>query len=202
MQFNFNLTLGQKLVVNKAFWTGKTEVLLDNVIQGTMKGFGRQETFRIKYKDDSEHSLLIKHPILDPMPMVVLDGNDLTAAERFSPLQTALICAPILLILQLGAIPALLGTGSVYLNFFIARQPSLTPPVRWAAIGLVPVLGLIIVSSLSAMLWGTVKDKKDAQAQTHHYDPTEDDNDPRQWARPRGNAAEAERQERWVREGR
>jgi hypothetical protein len=207
MQFTKKLPDGQNLIINKAFWTGKTEVRLDNGILGEMK-FKREQNFKFKYKDGTEHSLTIKQPFFDPMPLVLLDGNDIFASERFDQIQTAIICLPLLLVLKLGAIPAAIGCGSVYLNFFIARQNAWKKPLRWTAISVVPVIGAGVVFMVHGLVWGTqTQEKSDngyylqTQTTTHHYDPTEDDQNPRLWAQPK-DAAETERQERWTREGR
>lgn len=154
MRYEIKLQDGQKLIVDKAFWTGKIEVRLDNGILGT-RGWNSVEPFTIKFKDGSEHSLVVKHAKLDPMPYVLLDGNDILASQRFSKAQTAVICLPIVLIVQLGAIPALVACASVYLNFFIARDKRLSQQLRWAAIGAVPLIGFIFLQWFNVLIWGT-----------------------------------------------
>lgn len=214
MQWSLTLRDGQKLIVNKEFWTGKTEVRLDNRIVGKM-GMVREQTFPLAMKDEKEHSLTVKHCLLDPIPQLLLDGRDLMSSERFNKWQTAILCLPALLVVQLGAIPALIGVGGVYLNFFIARQKDWVPPLRWTAIGLVPVIGFVITAGVSALVWGGVDKPHHEKLGGRHYgktvgpikmyDPRDDDNDPRLWAKPPANAEAAERgarAARWVEEGR
>jgi hypothetical protein len=208
MQFTKKLPDGQTVIIRKAFWTGKTEVRLDNGIIGTM-GLAREQSFPFKYKDGTGHTLKIKHHLLDPMPFVFLDGHDVFASQRFNKLQTAIICLPALLVLKLGAVPALIGVGSVYLNFFVARRQSWDTRLRWLSIGIVPVIGLAVVLLVNDLAWkaaskGTIKTGYYLQttSTTHKYDPSEDDRNPRLWAHPSANPTEAERQRRWVEEGR
>lgn len=203
MRFSVKLPDGQKLIIIKQFWTGKTEIRLDNAIIGNM-GMKREQSFKLKYKDGSEHSLSIKQPLFDPLPYAFLNGHDVFASKRFDKLQTAAICSPLLLCCMLGAIPAMIGCGGVYINYFIARQDEWKAPARWGAIASVPIVGLTVLLLINGAVWQTTKakDKLSPEAQVHHYDPTEDDRDPRLWARPSSDPAEAARQERWVREGR
>lgn len=208
MQWSVTVPDGQKLTIDKEFWTGKIELRRGNAIFGKM-GMVRQQTFPITMKDGTEHSLTVKHCWLDPVPLVLLGGKDLLSALRFSKLQTAFICLPAVLMLKLGAIPALIAVGCIYFNFFIARQGNLAMPLRWAVISIVPVIGLVAILYINDLVWGPQaglkhKGKHHQQAATpiKPYDPTEDDREARLWAHPRGNTEEAARQERWVREGR
>lgn len=201
MRFEARLSDFQKVIVEKGFWTGKTEVRLDNVIIG--KFFGNsKEPLIFKFKDGSDGSLEVKHEILDPMPQLLFNGRDLLASERFPPAQTAIICLPALLILQLGAIPAVVGIGSVYLNYFVARNSKLRPPIRWTVIGSVPVVGFIVLAAFSSLVWGDVESKK-PRSQKRAQQPSQPQpkyEDPPEWFMRKPSEAQLEA-ERYTREG-
>lgn len=210
MRWSVTLQDGQKLIIDKGFWTGKIELRLGNAIIGRM-GMKREQAFQIKTKDGTEQPLTVKHCWLDPIPQILLGGKDLMAPQRFNKWQTAILSIPALLVILCrgGAVPAIVGIGGVYLNFFIARQEHVPAPLRWTAIGIVPVVGLVFLLVVSDLVWSTQSKEKSksgyhlkTKAPTHQYDPAEDDRDARLWAHPHGDPSEAERQRRWVEEGR
>lgn len=201
MRFTVKLPDGQKLIITKQFWTGSTEIRLDKKIIGKM-GMKREQTFSLEFKDGSSHSLRVKHPLFDPLPFAFLDGNDVFASKRFSLLLNAIIMSPLLLVLQLGAIPAMIGCGGVYLNFYIARLDKLQAPVRWTAIGAVPVIGACILIAFNGLILGAKNDKlKKTTPVVQELDPVQDPRNFRFGTR-QSDPAEVERQRRWVEEGR
>lgn len=197
MRFEALLPAGRRVVVEKNFWTTQTEIRLDNVVIGRSLG-NSKEPVKFKSRNGKEHSLMVKHEVLDPMPRLLLDGTDLFASERFGALQTAIICVPVLLILQLGAIPALIGVGSVYVNYFVARRDNLPMTARWAVIAVVPVIGFVAITALSTLVWGGENSKKShassTQPQTSSYE------DPPEWSTRKPTQAQLDA-ERYTLEG-
>lgn len=199
MRFETRLPDNQKVVVEKNFWTAQTEVRVDNVIIGKTSG-NTKEPFRFKGKDGTERYLTLKHEILDPMPQLLVDGKDLFASSRFSPVQTVIICLPAGLALQLGFIPVLVGLGSVYANYFIARNTSLNLPIKWSIIGIVPMLGFLVIAATHLLVSGCTQNHTTHRGPASSHVSPSTYEDPPEWSSRKPTAAQLEA-ERYTREG-
>lgn len=148
MKFQAKLADGQTLTVNKAFWTGKTNVSLGKTKLGT-RAWNSKQAISITLNDGSVHSLVVRNDWLDPMPFLLFDDKDLLADKRLKKWQTVVVCLPAGLIILTagGAIPALIAVGLVYLNFFIARREGMEDVPKWLIIGATPFVGLAVILS-------------------------------------------------------
>lgn len=89
--------------------------------------------FLVKMKDGSTKKLTVRARLLDPVPTVYLDEEEILLARHLHIVECIFAALPILMFLIHGALATLLAFFLLLANFRILRS-SMNPTVRWCAI--------------------------------------------------------------------
>jgi hypothetical protein len=164
MKFDLQLADGQTLTIEKSPWFGTGKASIGQTLIGKFTWRGKSP-LRLKFNDGSEHTLVVKNHLLDPVPTPIIDGTEHPLARKLEKWETAVVCVPALLILFGGALPAGVGLGGTYLNFYVLRNQKIPAPLRWSLIGAVPIIGFIVLALISAVIYGSTHQDAASTAQ-------------------------------------
>lgn len=89
--------------------------------------------FPIQMKDGSTKNLVVKPHLLDPVPAVSLDGEEILLERKLRVVECIFAFVPILMFLVHGPLLTLLAFFILLTNFHILRTKWM-PTVRWCAI--------------------------------------------------------------------
>lgn len=137
---------GGKIELHKTALSGHIEVTVDG--QKVQRLKEEKAPFPIKMKDGSVKKLTLKMRLLDPVPSVYLDGEEILLARKLLVVECVFAFLPIMMFLIHGPIATVLAFFVLLANFRILRL-SWMPTVRWAAIY---ALSIILYWALALLL--------------------------------------------------
>lgn len=122
---------GETLEFERSAWTGHVKVRMDG--KELQRLNEKNRPFDLPMKDKSRKKIFIRARWLDPVPVVLIDKEEVLLAERLRPIDYIFGCFPISMFLVYGSFSTLIGFFLLLGNFRILRT-KMSPTIKWAAI--------------------------------------------------------------------
>ena len=136
---------GETLEIERSAFSGKLLVKQGDKQITPLKEKGRP--YELDMKDKSQGRLIIRSRWLDPIPVVMLDNQEILLAEKLRWIDYLFGCFPALMFLVWGPLPTLIAFFMLMANFRILRT-KMRPSVKWAAIYALDLLLFWLVVAL------------------------------------------------------
>lgn len=133
MHFSINRkdVTGGTIELDKTAVSGRVDVKVSGQSVERLKE--KDAPFVIPMKDGSSKKLVLKMHLLDPVPAVFLDGEEILLARKLRVIECIFAFVPILMFLVHGPVLTVLAFFILLANFRILRSTWM-PTVRWCAI--------------------------------------------------------------------
>jgi hypothetical protein len=146
---------GRQIAIEEAGWFSGAKLLLDG--QPAAKGAKRGE-YLLRRNDGRDALARLKIIFLDPVPVLLLEGQTIRVAEPLQWYQWVWCGLPILLVAAGGCIGGLFGGLAIGVNVRIFRM-KMNPALQFLLTGAVSGVALVIVLVLAVILALALKDK-------------------------------------------
>lgn len=148
MHFSINRkdVSGELIELDKTTLSGRINVKVAGESVPRLKE--KDAPFVIPMKDGSKKNLVVKMHLLDPVPAIFLDGEEILLARKLLIIECVFAFLPILMFLVHGPVLTLLAFFILLANFRILRSQWL-PTIRWCAIY---ALSIVIYAAFALLL--------------------------------------------------
>lgn len=131
---------------------GRAKVQLDGKYLERSKEKG--SPFLVRDKEGNIRQLRIKAHFFDPVPVILLDQEEILLAERLRVIDCLLAILPIGMFIGRGPLPTLIGYFVITANFRILRT-RLSPTVKWVAVYALSLAVFYLTVTLANFIWST-----------------------------------------------
>jgi len=140
----------ETLEIERAPLSGKVKVRMGGVDLQVLKEKGHP--FDVTMKDRSHRKLYIKARWLDPVPVILLDTEEILLAEKLRWIDYLFGCFPALMFLVYGALPTIIAFFMLMANFRILRT-KMRPTIKWSAIYALDIVLFWLVALIVKFVW-------------------------------------------------
>lgn len=137
---------GGSIELDKTTLSGKINVKVAGESVKRLKE--KDAPFVIPMKDGTNKNLVVKMHLLDPVPAIFLDGEEILLARKLRVVECVFAFLPILMFLVHGPVLTLLAFFILLANFHILRSQWM-PTLRWCAIY---ALSIVIYAAFALLL--------------------------------------------------
>lgn len=139
---------GRELVVRLNHWLSDAELWIDG--QPAPQG-DRRGTFRLQRNDGQQVTASLKHPLLDTIPLVQIDGATLRVVAPLRWYQLLWAGLPMLFVLIGGIVGGVLGFLAMSLNSRVFRT-DLSPVMRYVAVLTITLTTFVLLNIVQVIL--------------------------------------------------
>jgi hypothetical protein len=143
---------GDTFIVQRSALSGRLSVLQGDKPLSRLNE--KQRPFDVLMKDGAHKRLYVRARWLDPVPVVLLEQEEILLAERLRWIDYLFGAFPILMFLVYGAFSTLVGFFLLMANFRILRT-RMQPSIKWAAIYALDISVFWIVLAVIKFVMGT-----------------------------------------------
>lgn len=141
---------GEALEIERSALSGRLKVRLNGEELAQLKEKGHP--FDVTMKDRSHRKLFVRARWLDPVPVVLLDSEEILLAEKLRWIDYMFGCFPALMFLVYGPLPTIIAFFMLMGNFRILRT-KMRPTIKWSAIYALDIVLFWIVALLVKFVW-------------------------------------------------
>jgi hypothetical protein len=140
---------GQRLVVKAANFIHGPRLLLNDQILKAKRG-----KYTVRDNKGKELLLRLKYNLVDPVPKLEIEGEDIELAPPLKWYQYVLIGLPLVLVVIGGAVGAFIGVITAYANVFIFRSSknTLMKSLLTLSASIAAIIGFFILATTIAPL--------------------------------------------------
>lgn len=140
------LLVGKKVCLKTAAFLSGPKILVDGV-EAPKKG----SVYVITNYTGNQVEIRIRTTILDPVPVLEINGERFDALPQLSPVEYIWVLTPLVMTFVGGGIGGLLGGTAMYANVFIFRS-KLTKPAKYLVTGGVTTVAMLLYLSFCMLM--------------------------------------------------